>query len=104
MHEAENLIDVAFDYPQICSHFSEHSSQAMVAVEGRECIVRYANAAFLDLCGTTRSDLIGHSFAAACPQADTSSCMSLLDRVFSTATPQVLAEQLHSAAPPIYWS
>lgn len=104
MHETENSMNAALDYPQICSHFSEHSSQAMVALEGPACIVRYANAAFLTLCGTTRSDLIGHSFATACPQADSNTCMSLLDRVYSTATAQVLAEQLHSTEPPIYWS
>jgi len=59
MHDGYQPMDVAFELPRICSHFSEHSSQAMVAVEGRAFIVRHANAAFLKLAGATRSDLIG---------------------------------------------
>jgi two-component system CheB/CheR fusion protein len=104
MHEPANLMDVALGYPPTLAHFSEHSSQPMIAVEGNGFIVRHANAAFLHLSGTTRSDLIGHPFAAVCPAEETNGCLSLLDRTYHTGTPDVLAEQLHSTTPPTYWS
>ena len=104
MHETADLMDVALGYPQILAHFSEHSSQPMIAVEGNAFTVRHANAAFLHLCGATQSDLIGHPFAVACPECDANGCMSLLDRVYNTGIPEVLPEQLHRTAPSIYWS
>jgi hypothetical protein len=104
MHEAENLSDAALAYPQICIHFSEHSSQAMVALEGRKCIIRYANAAFVNLTGVARSQLIGHTFGVACPQGDRDGCVPLLERVYDTGVPEALPEQLHTSVPPSYWS
>jgi two-component system CheB/CheR fusion protein len=97
-------MDVALGYPQILAHFSEHSSQPMVAVEGADFIIRHANAAFLHVAGTTQSDLIGHPFATACAEGETNGCMGLLNRVYHTGAPEVLAEQLHTAALPTYWS
>jgi signal transduction histidine kinase/CheY-like chemotaxis protein len=104
MHEEFNPMEIEFELPQIYSDFSERSSQPMVAVEGRACIVRHANAAFLKLSGTARTDLIGNPFDVACPEANTNGCMALLDRVLSSGQPGELTEQVHSTAPPVYWS
>jgi PAS domain S-box-containing protein len=104
MHETAKLMDVALGYPQILSHFSEHSSQPLIAVEGNGFIVRHANAAFLRLSGKDRADLIGQPFTAVCPEEETNGCTALLNRVYTTGTPEVLAGQLHSSTGPIYWS
>jgi two-component system CheB/CheR fusion protein len=97
-------MDVALSYPQILAHFSEHSSQPMIAIEGKTFIVRHANAAFLHLSGITQSGLIGHPFADVCPEGETNGCLSLLNRVFNTGAPEALNEQLHRADVPTYWS
>lgn len=76
----------------------------MVAVEGTTFIVRHANRAFLRLAGANRSKLIGRPFAQAVPEGEGNGCVSLLDRVYRTGTPECLAEQKHGEAPPVYWS
>jgi len=104
MHETAHLMDVALGYPQILAHFSEHSSQPMIAVEGNGFIIRHANGAFLHMSQTTRSDLIGQPFSIICPERETDGCLALLNRVYSTSTPEVLNEQLHRTTPATYWS
>jgi two-component system CheB/CheR fusion protein len=76
----------------------------MLAVEGATCIVRHVNAAFLRLAGMSRSDVMGHPFALAVPEGKANGCVSLLDRVYRTGTPEVLAEQKHGEDSPVYWS
>jgi hypothetical protein len=98
MHETENRMDIALGYPQIRAHFSEQSSQPMIAVEGTDFIVRHANAAFLHLSGMNEADLIGHRFATVCPEGETNGCLALLNRVYTTGLPEVLPEQLHNAS------
>jgi signal transduction histidine kinase/ActR/RegA family two-component response regulator len=67
--------------------------------------VRYVNDAFISLVGTERSQLIGRPFAQAVPEGEANGCIPLLDRVYHTGKPEVLAEQEHQhKIPPVYWS
>ncbi len=93
-----------FEVASLCRNFSELSPQPMVAVEGKTHIVRYLNAAFAHLVGIDRADLIGRPFAEAVPEGEDNGCLALLDRVYQTGTPEVLTEQEHCQAPPIYWT
>jgi PAS domain S-box-containing protein len=93
-----------FDLVRLCRYFSELSPQPMVAVEGTTHIVRYLNAAFSRLVGKEATELIGRPFAEAVPEGEENECLPLLDRVYSTGTPEILVEQEHSQTPPIYWS
>jgi signal transduction histidine kinase/ActR/RegA family two-component response regulator len=77
----------------------------MVAVEGTTYIVRHLNAAFSRLVGKEAVELIGRPFAEAVPEGKENGCLPLLDRVYRTGTPEILAEQEHcQTIPPVYWS
>ena len=93
-----------FDLQHLCRYFSERSPVAMLAVEGTTHIVRHVNAAFTKLSGISRHDLVGHTFAKAVPEGLANHCESLLDRVYSSAIPESLAEQKHGEGVPVYWS
>lgn len=96
--------DTTFNFPHLCRYFSELSPQPMLAVEGKTCIVRHVNDAFLQLSGANRSDLMGRPFALAVPEKTANGCLSLLDRVYRTGKPEFLADQQHGQTPSIYWS
>src|ERR1035437_3514596 len=106
MREESNSIatDQTFDLTHLSRYFAELSPQPMVAVEGVMYIVRHVNAAFERLAGKNRSQLIGRPFDMAVPEGVANRCMSMLDRVYRTGTPETLAEQKHREAPPVYWS
>ena len=93
-----------FDLVRLCRYFSELSPQPMVAVEGTTHIVRHLNAAFSHLVGKEATELLGRPFAEAVPEGEENGCLSLLDRVYRTGTPEILVEQEHSQTPPVYWS
>lgn len=93
-----------FDLRALAKYFSERSSQAMLAVEGKTYIVRYANPAFLRLAGIKEAALIGRTFASAVPEQKANDYLALLKRVFRTGKPQTMLEQLHEAPAPVYWS
>ncbi len=94
----------AFDLVSLCRYFSELSPQPMVAVEGATHIVRHVNAAFARLVGKEATELLGRPFAEAVPEGEENKCLSLLDRVYRTGTPEILVEQEHGQTPPVYWS
>lgn len=89
-----------FDLVRLCRYFSELSPQPMVAVEGTTHIVRHVNASFARLVGKERTELIGRPFAEAVPEGEQNRCLSLLDRVYRTGTPEILVEQEHGHTPP----
>ena len=106
---AEHTLSTGEPAPNIqrlCRHLSEHSPQPMVAVEGITHVVIYLNPAFAHLVGRDRKDLIGRPFTEAVPEGAENGCLSLLDRVFDSGTPEILVEQEHCQAQskPIYWS
>ena len=95
----------AFDLVSLCRYFSELSPQPMVAVEGTSHIVRHLNSAFARLVGKEEAELIGRPFAEAVPEGEKNGCLPLLDRVYRTGKPEILAEQEHrQTTPPVYWS
>ncbi len=95
----------AFDLVRLCEYFSELSPQPMVAVEGTTHIVRHLNAAFARLVGKEAAELVGRPFAEAVPEGEKNGCLPLLDRVYSTGTPEILVEQEHChTTPAVYWS
>jgi signal transduction histidine kinase len=95
----------AFDIVSLCRYFSELSPQPMVAVEGTSHTVRHLNSAFARLVVKEASELIGRPFAEAVPEGEENRCLSLLDRVYRTGTPETLLEQEHChTTPPVYWS
>ena len=74
----------------------------MATVEGATHIVRYVNPAFCRLLNKPREKLVGKEFSEMLPKKDT--CVSLLDRVFRTGTPESHTEKEHSKPHPIFWS
>ena len=92
--------------PRLCRYLSEKSPQPMVAVEGITHLVIYLNPAFARLVGQDRNELIGRPFAEAVPEGAENGCHALLERVFRTGVPEILAEQEHRQARPrpVYWS
>jgi PAS domain S-box-containing protein len=94
----------AFDVAGLCRNFSALSPQPLIAVEGERHTVRYVNAAFARLIGVEATKLLGRPFAEAVPEEVENGCLALLDRVYRTGTPEILAEQEHRQTPPVYWS
>jgi signal transduction histidine kinase/CheY-like chemotaxis protein len=93
-----------FDLARMCRYSTGLSPQPTIAVEGTAHIVRYLNNAFSLLVGKEARELIGRPFAEAVPEGDENGCLSLLDRVYSTGTPEFLVEQEHGQTPPVFWS
>jgi nitrogen-specific signal transduction histidine kinase len=95
--------DESFELPRLSRYFFELSPQPMIALEGPTHVVRYVNAAFLQLLGKEGRELIGRPFAEAVPEGAANGCRSLLDRVYRTGAPEILVEQAHGPTP-VCWS
>lgn len=91
--------DHPFELSRLCRSFFALSPQPMVVAEGTRHVVRYVNDAFARLVGKERDELIGLPFAEAVPESAENGCLPLLDRVYRTGTPEVLAEQGHRRTP-----
>jgi len=91
---------------RFCRYLTELSPQPMVAVEGITHIITYLNPAFAELVQNGKSNLVGRPFAEAVPEGAANGCLALLDRVFRTGIPEILADQehCHTYPGPVYWS
>jgi signal transduction histidine kinase len=104
MNPQPSSFDDHNEFADLCRHFSDRSSQPMVAVEGATHVIRYSNQAFIDLSGRSAADLVGSSFADIATESESAECLAHLDRVYRSGFPSKLAEQLHRETPPAYWS
>jgi signal transduction histidine kinase len=76
----------------------------MVAVEGPNHVIRYANPDFAKLAQTTTVDFLGHRFIDVVPELAGNDCMSALARVLRTGSPEFLLEPEHHLHSPKSWS
>jgi PAS domain S-box-containing protein len=105
MHdEREKMAPGAFEMQRLCRYFSELSPQPMVAVEGKDHLVRFVNPAFTRLVGHDAAMLIGRSFRDAVPEGRSNTCEALLDRVLRTGESGLLEDQEHEQATPSRWT
>lgn len=88
----------------MCRSLSEKSLQPMVAVEGSSHIVRFINQAFCTLVGKDAVEMLGRAFDEAVPEGANNACMSLLERVYRSGNPEILAEQEHGSSHFKSWS
>ncbi len=82
-----------------------YSPLPMAMVEGTDYLVHEVNAAFCQLIGKSRDDLIGKPFAERVPA--TAGTLALLERVYRTGKPESHTELQPPAPPlliPLYWS
>jgi signal transduction histidine kinase len=90
------------DWWSLCHAVTEHAPLPMAMTEGASHIVRQANPAFCRLLAQPREQLVGKPFCEMMPEKDT--CVTLLDRVYCTGTPERHTEQERSKPQPIFWS
>jgi len=92
-NKLERFADWPQDLPQIRAYFAEQSPQPLVAVEGSAHTIRFANAAFCRLAGTTSASLIGRAFEVAVPEVRGARRAAMFSRVLATGTSEELLEQ-----------
>ncbi len=96
----EHWADWPQDLPQITEYFAERSPQPLVAVEGSAHTIRYANAAFCRLAGTTGASLIGRAFETVVPEVTGDLRAAMFARVLATGTSEELFEQPRASIGP----
>ena len=79
------------------------SPHPLVVVEGATHIVRYLNAAFSNLVGKEAAEIVGRPFSEAVAGAKGNS-LEVLDRVYRTGTPEILAEHEDPLKNLVHWS
>jgi PAS domain-containing protein len=82
------------EMPVLCRLVVDTSPMPMACVEGAAHIIRYVNAAFCDLAGKPKNDVVGKEFSAAVIAGD--ECLALFDRVSRTGQPETRTGE--------YWS
>ena len=90
------------DWASLCLAVIERAPLPMASLEGEQHLVRSVNPAFCRFFDKSEEQLVGKSFCEMLP--DKSRCLSLLDSVLSTGTPQVHAELQRSKPQPVFWS
>jgi len=90
------------DLPGLSRGIIEPSPLPMVAVEGKDHVVRHINPSFCRLVGKKGEELIGYPFAKAGPEAD--GCISLLDRVSLTGKAEIYVLEKRFGSDIISWS
>ena len=90
------------EMPVLCRLVVDTSPMPMACVEGAAHIIRYVNAAFCDLAGKPKNDVVGKEFSAAVIAGD--ECLALFDRVSRTGQPETHKRDEDSASHPLYWS
>jgi len=90
------------DLPGLSRGIIEPSPLPMVAVEGKDHVVRHINPSFCRLVGKKGEELIGYPFAKAGPEAD--GCISLLDRVSLTGKAEIYVLEKRLGSDIISWS
>ncbi|HYX36516.1 MAG TPA: histidine kinase dimerization/phospho-acceptor domain-containing protein, partial [Oligoflexus sp.] len=104
MNTLPSLLEDGLEISDLCGYFSEFSPHPMVAVEGSTHLVRYLNPAFCHLMGQESIRLIGQPFSVAIPEAINKSCLAMLERVYQTGQPEILAEQEHLSLKSVFWT
>ncbi len=89
------------DLPELCLAVTEHAPLPIATVEGATHIVRYANPAFCRLLRKPAEQLVGQPLSALLPEKD--ACVTLLDRVYRSKTPQSHIER-EDKPHPVFWS
>jgi len=96
----ERFADWPQELPQLPAYFADRSPQPLVAVEGSANTIRYANAAFCRLAGTTREGLIGRAFEVVVPEATGGLRAAMFARVLATGTSEEILEQPRASTGP----
>jgi len=81
---------------------AEHAPLPMVAVEGAEHIVREVNSAFCRMIEQPKEQLVGKFFRELLTATD--ECVTLLDRVYRTGTPETHAGRQRLNQSTAFWS
>jgi len=92
------------DIQQHCHSLFERSPQPIAAVEGESYLVRFANPAFGKLVGKPAQEMIGRGFCEVVPAGGGQECLGLLERIYHSGQPEVLAEQEHTQKSRVYWT
>ena len=80
----------------------DNAHMPMAQVEGEGHIVRSINAAFCQLLGKVKDDVIGKPFGQLIPEGH--GCLSLLDEVYLTGQPRSHVKVRDEEPDPMYWS
>lgn len=79
----------------------ERAPLPIVEVQGATHVVSYVNAAFCQLLGKKRSELMGHPFVEIVPGGQ--KCVPILNRVYETGEAVTLAQEIEAEPEPAHW-
>ncbi len=99
-NKLERSADWPQELPQLQAYFAEQSPQPLVAVEGPAHTIRFANAAFCRLAGTTSASLIGRAFDVVVPEVKGALRAAMFARVLATGTSEEIRERPRASTGP----